>query len=71
MENAPTDKYLKMGSCKFYQYVNDFLDYCGFLKDEYPCDAPTDYPLWEECEGCKHWKKKRNNKNGRKSRKGN
>ena len=57
--NAPDDKYVKMGSCLHYVYVDDFLDYCKFLHDEYPCDAPDDYPLWEECEKCQHWKPKK------------
>ena len=54
-KEAPDDKYLKMESCKHYHCLESLLDYCSYLHMEFPCDAPTDCPLWNECEKCKHW----------------
>lgn len=48
-------KHKKMWTCEHHIFVDDFLDVCD-IKGEYPCDAPDDYPLWEECEGCHDYK---------------
>jgi hypothetical protein len=39
------------------------MDYCSKF-GEYPCDAPTDYPLWEQCKNCTYYKAKKEEDNG-------
>ena len=51
------NKHEKMNSCAHYTYVDDFMDKCSIL-GEFPCDAPTDCPLWNECEDCTYYKAK-------------
>ena len=54
----PKNMHSKMYSCKHYRCFEILLDYCDYWHQEYPCDAPTDYPLWKECKDCKFWEPK-------------
>ena len=62
---ARMSKHQKMWSCVNHTYVDDYLDYCAEF-GEYPCDAPTDYPLWEQCEDCTYYKAKKGECDGSK-----
>lgn len=52
------DKYAKMETCKHHTAQEYLQDYCDHNKAWYSCDAPTDCPLWNECEKCSYYEPK-------------
>ena len=53
------NKHTKMHTCAFRKFIDDFHDYCAKKDATYSCDAPEDYPLWEECKACKDYQPRR------------